>query len=159
MMNLKCWLVSLSHCLWLAWDWSLVLFHFQLLRRFMPSPKISNNNQAGSLLIELSIALAIFSLALTVFSSVMFTRQIYALQLHIQTTALPITISNLSAFKTRAEQNIFSDALATSTDLASSSLTHSYLTPCIVEAEAKSSWHDSIFHTISLSTEVLDTHV
>ena len=120
----------------------------------MRSRKTSITNQ-GSILVELSIALAVFALMIPTLSLWILNRQQHATSLQTERIALFGALSNLEVARTSPS------GISTSTlkDSISFTLDSSALTPCIQNFSSRSSWMDGTrtksfyFSTLSFNAD------
>lgn len=111
------------------------------------------NTKSGSLLVELSIAVAITSISIMAIASVLFARQSYILDVHLRRSALFSAVSNLENARALLDKNYLSNISTTSVDgLITSSVSMQDETACFKTVSAQSSWQTrNIQKSISFS--------
>ena len=115
----------------------------------MRSRKILNINR-GSILIELSIAIAVCALSFTAIASLIFNRQIHAVHMQNYREALFLAVSNLEKMRVQAATNVLALQDLTST-------TAHYISPCLLKLSSTAFWDSTIKNTVSFSSLFTDT--
>lgn len=105
------------------------------------------------MLIELSIAVAIASIAMIALASLLFARQSYVLDAHLRSNALFAAVSNLETTRATAAEHFLSLKNSSNTEeTLSTSTIISDLSPCLRSIDSSASWQPSaIKKTITFS--------